>query len=360
MPTEDHEDEIGKIAKYSSLSEAQRKENLQQIRRQQERRAKEAQQLESDAGFDVATLRKAATAYSEARLPDDRNRVIRRILELVPNDPSAIYYNAKYNVATYREQLTLKAHLEEMVTEYSRLYEFPEFVSSADASIEYILYECDEHERAIPYQQKLYDSGTMSIANKLLHSLYECGRYEEALKVCRSETFGGLSPENRARYANLLEMIGKTRLARTIRFNLDFSVFILEHHENKAPTPELVQKEKQLSRYEREVLQTLYHARENKKNYDQALAEMNDPVFSRRLDPRTFNMEEIKRLEESALNKLGVSAADYVSYLRERSEHRAAVAKDFDQKRQKLLREKYPDLLEPDETIDEEDWVDRW
>lgn len=358
MSTDDEtEDELRRIAKSS---EAKIRENLQHMNSKKEIRANEARQLESNAGVDVGALKEAATAFSEAGLHDETNRVLKRILELVPNDPSSIYYNTKYMAATYREQGTLANNLDELIKEYSRLYEFPDFISSADDSIEYILYECGQHERAIPYQRKGYERDPGSIANKLVHSLYECGHYEEALKVCRSETYLCLFPETRALYANLLEMIGKTRQSRTIRFNHDFSVYILEYQKNKVPEPELVRRLNHLAKHEREVLRTLYNAREKKKSYEQALKEMNDPVFARRLDPMFFTMEEIKSLEESALLKLGVSAEGYQKFILEQANHSDAIEKDFDQKRQKLLKEKYPDLLQPDETMDEEDWIDRW
>ncbi len=343
-----NEDDLVKgLQERSGLSESQIRENLRQSKLHKEEQAKDGRNLESIARCDVELLKKAAAAYFAAGLPDDRNRVVKRILEIVPNDPEALYQNLNYVYA--RLSGSLKDSLETLIAEYSKLYEFPEYASYADESIEHMLYECGEYERAIPYQKKLGATVEGQYANKLAHSLYECGRYQEALELFRSGSYLNFSLENRERYAHVLEIFGKKRKARRMRFHIDEMQILLEMTEKEPPKPDVINKQLLFSGHERSVLSTLFHPGLKKESYENAQKRLNTCA-------KTFTIDEIKTIEQSALEFLGVTSAEYHrivtdDYYLIRVPHK----KEIDRRRRQLMEEKYPDLLEHDESDEEEE-----
>ncbi|MBX9573193.1 MAG: hypothetical protein K2X77_30120 [Candidatus Obscuribacterales bacterium] len=343
------EDEVIKgLQERSFLSEAELKENFLKNRMFKEKRAQEGAHLESIAGDDLDVLKQALSAYTEAMLPKDQNRIVERILKIAPHDPSAICAHAGALTVSFQDAGTLRHNMEVLIAEYSKLCEFADFRTLADKSIALILYDCGEYERALLYLRRL-DLEDPALRDRLAHSLCETGRFQEAFELFQSFSYLDFSIENRGRCADVLEMFGKVRQARRLKFSLDRLNLAIELRETEPPEPEMIRKHTKLGGFEHEVLATLYDPRKEKKlSYEEALAELNRAL--RPLTLKTFSIDEIKEIEEAALNRLGASSGEEYHQIVKNYYHHVQKprSQEHDRRLKKLLDEKYPDLLEPD------------
>lgn len=356
MPSED--DIVRGMLERSWCSEAEIRESLKQSKLHKENRANHGRYLESVADSNLDLLRQAVIAYSEAGLYDDKNRMVKRILKIAPDDPRAIYENTKHLSGTLRKQGLVKENLELLLAEYLRLYNYPEYTEAADRSIEYILFECEEYERAIPYLQRLFEINPAVYANRYTECLYKVGRYVEALKAFRVVSFMHYSEESQERYAHVLEIAGRARDARRLRHHIEHSRILQEIIERQPPQPELARRRLQLPRPESEVLDALYNPKFEKLGFERARDKLNGNP-ERRYDRRTFTADDVKQIEQSALEHLALTEEEYRRINIEYLNSVEPFIKENELRQRKLLEEKYPDLLDPQETDNLEDEEDQ-
>jgi tetratricopeptide (TPR) repeat protein len=341
----DEEKMIQDWAKRTLLGEAEIRESFSKNRLFKKKRASEGRHLESTAGDDIGLLQQAYHAYTEAMLSDDQQRILERILELDPNNADAIYYHTKSLEVKFFLEGTLKENGEMLVAQYSKLFGFAQYIDEADKSLGFLLYNMGELERAIPHLRRsiLIDP---SQRNMLAHSLYDTGRLKEAYELFLLNDYQDFTLENLVRYAQLLDMFGKTRKARKIRFYVDETNLGKEIAEGSIEIPSILLKRGYLGEYEDEVLRTLYRpGAQAKRDYSEVLAALNWKlrIFG---PPKTFTIDEIKEIEERALSQLGVTADEYQRTVQEYYQMTLPRKGEFERRRKQLLHEKYPDLLE--------------